>query len=163
MELLRAIERSFAKLHQPNHDELKQVFKELEPWLHQVPSYKSEPEQLAYGRNVLYTSSNVEAIVIYIPGKQSTTIHDHGCSIGLAYLAAGQLINTVYELDQEGYPIEASASSIRERTYFEAPAGQIHQLSNPRREPAISLHVYTPSMSNAKRYAPYSEILDYVI
>ncbi|SDN85216.1 cysteine dioxygenase [Paenibacillus sp. yr247] len=163
MMLLRAIEQTFCKLQEPSLDQLKAALQSIDCLLHNVPDYKTEPQQLSYGRNVIYSTKNLEVIVIHIPASGSTAIHNHGSSVGTACLIKGSLVNTKFLLDSEGYPIAQADDFIRAGEYFEAPREQIHQLSNPFHEPAISVHVYSPPLDNVKRYLPYSEVLDYVI
>ncbi|MFD0694765.1 cysteine dioxygenase [Paenibacillus sp. GCM10027628] len=163
MTLLRAIEQSFCKLQQPTHEQMKSALMSLGELLHTVPDYKTEPSGLPYGRNVVFSNQDLEVIIIYIPANQATAIHNHGSSIGTAYLIEGSLVNTMYTLDSYGFPVPLHDDFIQAGQCFNAPAEQIHQLSNPFHERAISLHVYTPPLRQVNRYLPYSEILDYVI
>ncbi|NQX64824.1 cysteine dioxygenase family protein [Paenibacillus alba] len=163
MTLLKAIEQSFCKLQEPSLEQLQAAMASIESLLHEVPKYKTEPEHLAYGRNVIYSATNLEVIVIHIPAFEATAIHNHGQSIGVAYLTQGSLINTKFHLDSEGYPVTDAEDAINAKEYFTAPSEQIHQLSNPSPEAAISIHVYSPPLRQVERYLPYSEILDYVI
>lgn len=163
MTLLTVIEQTFCKLQQPSMEQLKEALQSLESNMDWVPDYKSEPKQLPYGRNVIYSNGELEVIVIHMPASGSTAIHNHGSSIGTACLAQGSIVNTTFRLDSEGYPVAHNDDFIRSGEYFDAPREQIHQLSNPFHEPAISIHVYSPPLQDVKRYLPYSEILDYVI
>ncbi|GGA01697.1 cysteine dioxygenase [Paenibacillus marchantiophytorum] len=163
MSLLQAIEQTFCKLQDPSLEELQAALHDIEGTLGEVPAYATEPQQLAYGRNVIYSATNLEVIVIHIPAFEATAIHNHGPAIGAACLIRGSLLNTKYHLDTEGYPISHAEDRILAGEYFTAPKEQIHQLSNPGQEPAVSLHVYCPPLRQVERYLPYSEILDYVI
>lgn len=163
MTLIRAIEQTFCKLHAPTLEQLKEALQSIERHLIFVPDFKTEPNQLPYGRNVVFSSPELEVIVIHIPTSRSTAIHNHGLSIGTAYLVSGSLVNSTFLLDTEGYPVAHKDDFIQAGEYFTAPADQIHQLSNPFHEPAISIHVYTPPLREVRRYLPYSEVLDYVI
>ncbi|MBD0380523.1 cysteine dioxygenase [Paenibacillus sedimenti] len=163
MTLLRAIERTFCRLQQPTHEQMKSALLSLGELLQTVPEYKTEPEQLPYGRNAVFSNKELEVIIIHIPANQSTAIHNHGSSIGTAYLVEGQLVNTMFTLDSYGYPVPEHDDFIQAGQCFDAPADQIHQLSNPFHERAISLHVYTPPLREVNRYLPYTDILDYVI
>lgn len=163
MTLLRAIEQTFCKLQQPSMEQLKEALESLESNLNKVPDYKSEPKQLPYGRNIIYSNKELEVIVIHIPASGTTAIHNHGPSIGTACLIEGSIVNTTFLLDSDGYPVAHNDDFIRAGEYFYAPREQIHQLSNPFHEPAVSIHVYSPPLTDVKRYLPYSEILDYVI
>ncbi|MGO4274079.1 cysteine dioxygenase family protein [Paenibacillus sp. TAF58] len=163
MALLRAIEQTFCNLQEPSLDQLKEALQSLSSLLHEVPVYQTEPTHLPYGRNVVYNTKDLEVIVIQIPVSEATAIHNHGTSIGSACLVKGTLVNTKYRLDSDGYPVAQTDDYIGSGEYFEAPCEQIHQLSNPFHEPAVSIHVYSPPLQGVTRYLPYSEILDYVI
>ncbi|OAS14004.1 cysteine dioxygenase [Paenibacillus oryzisoli] len=163
MTLIPAIEQTFCKLHAPTLEQLVEALQSIERNLSFVPDFKTEPTQLPYGRNVVFSSPDLEVIVIHIPASRSTAIHNHGLSVGAAYLVLGSLVNSTFSLDSEGYPVAHKDDFIQSGEYFTAPAEQIHQLSNPFHEPAISIHVYTPPLREVRRYLPYSDVLDYVI
>jgi cysteine dioxygenase len=160
---LLAIEQTFCKLQDPSLEQLKKALQSLDSLLHKVPEYKTAPQQLPYGRNVIYSTEYLEVIVIHIPASGATAIHNHGASIGTACLIEGSLVNTMFRLGAEGYPVAQKDDFIRAGEYFEAPCEQIHQLCNPFHKPAVSIHVYSPPLRTVNRYSPYSEILDYVI
>lgn len=163
MTLLRVVEQTFCTLHKPTQKQLKSALQSLGHLIYTVPDYTSEPQQLPYGRNFLFYNNELEVIVVHIPAGISTAIHNHGSSIGVAYLVEGMLTNTIYTLDSYGYPIPQQGNLIHAGHYFEMPTEQIHRLSNPFHERAISLHVYTPPLHNVSSFLPYSEVLDYVI
>lgn len=163
MTLISAIEQTFCKLHNPSLYQLKEALQSIEHNLIEVPDYKTEPAQLPYGRNVIYASPDLEVIIIHIPSSCATAIHNHGLSVGAACLVSGSLVNSIFSLDAEGYPIAQRDDFIQAGDCFTAPENQIHQLSNPFHEPAISIHVYSPPLREVRRYLPYSEVLDYVI
>ncbi|WNR42387.1 cysteine dioxygenase [Paenibacillus roseipurpureus] len=163
MSLIRAIEQTFCKLQSPTTQQLVEALQSIERNLTYVPDLKTEPSQHAYGRNVVYSTPHLEVIIIHIPPSRSTAIHNHGSSIGAACLVTGTLVNSIYTLDETGYPVASRDHFIQACDYFIAPKEQIHQLSNPFHEPAISIHVYSPPLREVKRYLPYSEVLDYVI
>ncbi|RTE10391.1 cysteine dioxygenase [Paenibacillus whitsoniae] len=163
MTLLRAIEQTFCSLKSPTQEELKQALQAIEHQLSAASDYKTEPTQFPYGRNVIYQTPELEVIVIHIPSASATAIHNHGTSVGAAYVAAGTIINSKFQLDAYGYPTLESDDVLQEGDYFIAPRGQIHQMTNPFHTSAVSLHVYSPPLSSVTRYLPYTEVLDYVI
>ncbi|MDD9267704.1 cysteine dioxygenase [Paenibacillus sp. GCM10023248] len=163
MTLLKAVEQTFCKLQAPDLEQLAAALRSLETSFHEIASYKTEPNQLPYGRNVIYRNDDVEVIVIHIPAFSATAIHNHGTSVGAAYLAQGTIVNSKFSLDYAGYPVVQADDMIKAGEYFTAPPDQIHQLNNPFHEPTVSLHVYSPPLDAVNRYLPYSEVLDYVI
>ncbi len=163
MTLLRAIEQTFCKLQEPTLEQLKAALQSLDNLLHEVPVYKTEPKHLPYGRNVVYSTKDLEVIVIHIPASEATAIHNHGSSIGSACLVEGTLVNTKFRLDSEGYPVAQTDDYIGPANILKLLASKFINLSNPFHEPAVSIHVYSPPLQGVTRYLPYSEILDYVI
>ncbi|BFT71498.1 cysteine dioxygenase [Paenibacillus sp. P36] len=163
MMLVEAIEQSFCKLQEPSLEQLKSALQSVNSIFHEVADHKTEPLNLAYGRNVIYSTKELEVIIIHIPASAATAIHNHGASIGAACLVQGHIVNSKFHLDTEGYPVVHSDDLIRTGDYFTAPKDQIHQLSNPFHESAVSIHVYSPPLTDVHRYLPYSEVLDYVI
>jgi cysteine dioxygenase len=161
--LLNQIEQRFSELEKPTISEIKQVLQSLGPLLTEVPLYTSEPVHLPYGRNVIFQTNELEVVVIKLPGSCQTPIHDHGDSVGCMYVAQGELMNVEYRLEPNGFPEQIGFSTIHSGQFCEASYGQIHELVNPRKVPAISLHVYSPVQVGAKRYKLYSEVLDFVI
>ncbi|NOU99147.1 cysteine dioxygenase [Paenibacillus planticolens] len=163
MMLERAVEQTFCKLQQPSLEQLSEALLSLNGLLYEVPAHKTEPRQLPYGRNVLYSTQHLEVIIIHIPPSAATAIHNHGTSIGAACLVQGNIVNSTFVLDKDGYPIVENDVFIKAGDCFTAPQNQIHQLSNPFHEPAVSIHVYSPPLRDVHRYLPYTEVLDYVI
>ncbi|MEW9698920.1 cysteine dioxygenase family protein [Paenibacillus sp. SI8] len=163
MPLLQAIEQTFSNLNEPTIETMKAAILTLDNLLAATPTYMTEPTFLPYGRNVVFSGKELEVIVIHIPANRATSIHNHGLSIGTAYVVEGSLINTTFTLDLEGYPLTEHDNLIQAGQCIEAPAGQIHQLSNPFHERAISLHVYSPPLRSVKRYLTYCETLDFSI
>jgi cysteine dioxygenase len=119
---------------------------------------------MGYGRNVIYRSSDVEAIVIHLPAGGRTSIHNHGESIGCAQVVEGRLTNVVYRSKGFGMVRETGKIDVRTGFFFAAPYGQIHRLSNDAGERAVSLHLYSPPLRGMRTYRPEEEVsLDFVI
>jgi cysteine dioxygenase len=163
MELIDKLEQLFATKHKPNMEELKDAITSLGDLLWHVPNYRTEPNRLPYGRNVLLSNDDYEVIVIHLPGNRATAIHDHGDSIGCAFIVQGELQNITYTLDSNGYPLQNEEVRLHAGMMLESPSGIIHEMRNPRKEAMISLHVYSPPLQNIQSYAPCCEVLDYVI
>lgn len=161
--LLERIEQTIGKLEKPTTREIKQAILSLGSSLEEIPAHATEPELLPYGRNILFRNDDLEVVVIHLPGYCRTAIHDHGDAVGCMFVAQGELMNIEYRLDPNGFPEQNDFSFIKNKELCSVPYGQIHELVNPNSEPVISLHVYTPSLIGAKRYKPFSEVLDFVI
>ncbi|UQZ86522.1 Cysteine dioxygenase [Paenibacillus konkukensis] len=163
MKLLESIEQAFRNMTDPSPYDLRQAIQQLELKEEEVSSYVAEPSYLPYGRKVLFQSEVVEVILIHLPAGRETMIHDHGASRGCAYVVEGELTNKIYELGAEGYVDESGESVVKQGQFLYAPEGMIHQMCNTGTRRVVSLHAYTPAMSNTKVYHTYEQVLDYVI
>jgi cysteine dioxygenase len=163
MELIDRLEQLFTTKQGRSMEELKESITSLGDLIWHVPQYRTEPNKLPYGRNVLLRNDDFEVIVIHLPGNRATAIHDHGDSIGCAFVVQGELLNITYSLDSNGYPLQEEEARFPAGQILESPSGLIHEMRNPRKEAMISLHVYSPPLQNIQSYVPYCEILDYVI
>jgi len=163
MKLIEAVERAFCGVSKPAPHELKAVITRLELTPEKAAPYITEPSGLPYGRNALFVSDEVEVILVHLPRGSRTRIHDHGASVGCAYILEGELTNTVYRLDNYGYAHEYGSTVLQTGQFLYAPQGQIHQMSNMSSERMLSFHVYTPRLTDTKVYRTYGQVLDYVI
>jgi cysteine dioxygenase len=163
MELIDKLEQLFSTKHGCRLEDLKEAITSLGDLVWHVPNYRTEPNRLPYGRNVLFSNDDYEVIVINLPGNRATAIHDHGDSIGCAFIVQGELQNITYTLDSNGYPLQKDEFRFQAGQMLESPSGLIHEMRNPRKEAMVSLHVYSPPLQDIKSYVPYCEVLDYVI
>jgi cysteine dioxygenase len=163
MELIDKLEQLFTTTHKRSLEELKEALTSLGELVWHAANYRTEPNRLPYGRNVLLRNDDYEVIVINLPGNRATAIHDHGDSIGCAVIVQGELQNITYTLDSNGYPLQKEESRFHAGEMLESPSELIHEMRNPRKEAMISLHVYSPPLQNIQTYVPYCEVLDYVI
>jgi cysteine dioxygenase len=163
MKLLDTIEQAFHGVTNPAPHELRAKIVEMDITFEKVAPYIAKPSQLPYGRRVLFQSDEFEAILIHLPAGSQTSIHDHGASIGCAFILEGQMTNTLYELGSEGYVYECGKSTLLPNQFLYAPHGQIHQMSNTSSERMLSFHIYAPCMTGMKAYCTYEQVLDYVI
>jgi cysteine dioxygenase len=165
MKVLQRVEKALAVLRQPTVRDLREMLSSLACTKEELAPYVTEPAQLPYGRHVIGRTEEAEVIVIHIPTRTETRIHDHGCSAGCALVIEGTLRNTIYRKEGRGEAVYASSEAIlREGQLMDAPFGQIHQMANPASGRTVSLHVYAPPLSGTKTYRAAEEyVLDYVI
>jgi cysteine dioxygenase len=164
MEFSQCVAKVCRELRQPSIQKMKQALLSIECTPERIAPYITEPGRLPYGRNVIFRSEDVEAIVIHLPAGAETYIHDHGSSIGCGLVVAGEMINAMYR--PEGYGMASSVKEvlIREGQCFYAPPGQIHQMKNAASDRLVSLHLYAPPLKNARTYRSADDhVLDYVI
>jgi cysteine dioxygenase len=163
MKLVESVQQAFQNMTNPSPHELRAVIGRLLLTSETVSPYLAEPSFLPYGRTVMFQSDSVEVILIHLPSGSQTWIHDHGASVGCAYIVEGQLTNTLFRPGPEGYVYECGESCVTEGQFMYAPQGQIHQMSNKGSDRMVSLHVYTPKLSGMKKYSTYEQVLDFVI
>ena len=107
-------------------------------WLHKV-RLRAEGrwfERLAHGPD------DDLWVISWLPG-QSTGFHDHGASAGAFVVATGQL-----EEHRPGEPIRA----LNPEEPIAFAAGYAHDVRNNSRAPAISIHAYSPPLSEMNAY-----------
>jgi cysteine dioxygenase len=164
MNLIKRLCDTLSPLKRPDVRELKEALAAIGCTPELVAPYVSEPERLPYGRNVLYRSDEVEAIVVHLPARSETYIHDHGSSAGCALVVEGIMQNAMFQVDERGEAAYVAEFRMREGQTILAPKGQIHQMSNPGARRTVSLHLYSPPLSGAKTYKRAEQyVLDYVI
>ncbi|MCY9159281.1 cysteine dioxygenase family protein [Bacillus atrophaeus] len=158
MELHECIHEIFSGLKNP-------LVKDLATSLKQIPDasklsqpYIKEPDQYAYGRNVIYRNDELEIIVINIPPNKETTVHDHGQSIGCAMVLEGKLLNSIYRSNDDHVEL-SSSYFVREGECLVSSKGLIHKMSNPTSERMVSLHVYSPPLEDMTVFEEQSGVL----
>jgi predicted metal-dependent enzyme (double-stranded beta helix superfamily) len=80
----------------------------------------------------------------------ATELHDHGESAGAFNVIAGSLIEA--RLARTGGLM--SITTLPGGTTHTVEPGAIHDVSNPSRKPAISIHAYSPPLREMTYYAP---------
>jgi cysteine dioxygenase len=152
MEYLKELQRHFAELSAPTPGQLQQAIQECRFTADFARTFATEPEGLPYGKNILWTSDTVQAVVIHLPAHSATYIHDHGESVGCAYVLEGTVVNTVYRMNPEGDAIPVRTEHVANGSFFQADKNQIHRMSNPAGGRAVSFHVYSPPLMGARTY-----------
>ncbi|NHN30153.1 cysteine dioxygenase [Paenibacillus agricola] len=150
--MLTHLEERLGRLIQPNVVELGNVLKEIVNIDQRITPYVKEPEQNAYGRNVIYQCEHTEIIVIMLPSHCVTSIHDHGDSIGAGLVVKGRLRNCVFKAQTENLAIEKAEYQFREGQLCFYSRGMIHQIVNSYSDPLILINAYSPPLQNTKVY-----------
>jgi hypothetical protein len=84
-------------------------------------------------------------LLSWLPG-QGTDLHDHGPSSGAFAVARGALTERVVARGRDGRVRQDLADLQRLRVRFFGPH-YVHQVTNTRPEPAVSVHVYVPGLT----------------
>lgn len=104
------------------------------------------PEDLPYGRNVIFHSENFEAILMnWKPGK-SSYIHNHGNSFGVVYVLTDGGNNVAYDTHYN----YLATTPLCKGEHVEVPKGIYHRIENPTEEYSVTLHFYAPPLSGMK-------------
>lgn len=152
MDFTEFLKKTFEGLTKPSFEELKDSIQSISFTLENLSPYILEPANLSYGRNVLYCSEDVEALLIHMPGKEQTPLHDHGNSIGCVYVVEGKVANRVFTLDGQDRPIFQQETFAEEGQFIEVTRDLVHILRNPSSERFITFHVYSPPLTDMKNY-----------
>jgi hypothetical protein len=100
----------------------------------------------------LLATERYEAWVIGWLDGQGVRMHDHGASAGTIVVTAGELT----ELVPSG--VVASGDAVERRLtgerVWDVPVGAVHDVVNRSPEPATSIHVYSPPLTQMTYYDP---------
>ncbi|KIL41564.1 hypothetical protein SD70_06815 [Gordoniibacillus kamchatkensis] len=165
MQWLNRLQKELDALRAPTAAELFAALQAAPCTKEDLAAFVTEPEAgRAYGRNVLYRSNHVEAIVVHLPPGAATSVHDHGDSVGCAKVVEGELCNAIYRKSDYGMAAETGAVTVAAGKHVFAPHGQIHQMRSSGNGRTVSLHLYAPPIAGMKIYVPEElAVLDYVI
>jgi hypothetical protein len=89
-------------------------------------------------------------LLSWLPG-QGTDLHDHGASAGAFAVARGALTERVVARGPGGRVRQDFTELDRLRVRFFGPH-YVHQVTNTRPEPALSVHVYVPGLTEMNLY-----------
>lgn len=164
MKYTQQLAQSLNELSAPSLDMLVQTLRSLRPSRSQYAPLIKPPQNLAYGRHVLYSTSEVEAILIHLPPMSRTAIHDHGGSIGVSCILEGEMTHVTHTLDEYGYPAQERIDVLKVGETVRVSSSLIHEMVNRSlTQRMISLHLYAPPLRQIRLYKPYDQVLDYVI
>jgi predicted metal-dependent enzyme (double-stranded beta helix superfamily) len=101
-------------------------------------------------------------LLTWVPG-QGTDWHDHGGSAGAFATVRGTLTEEHARV-REGAPPVVLPQARTLRTGSLRPFGtrHIHKVTNTALEPAVSLHVYAPALTEMNGYARHGDVLELV-
>ncbi|MFG3056777.1 cysteine dioxygenase [Kitasatospora sp. NPDC048239] len=93
-------------------------------------------------------------LLSWLPG-QSSGFHDHGESSGVMAVVQGELVERSLTLPQSsagGTPSGAEARTLRPGGQRVFSSGYLHEVVNGSLEPAVSIHLYTPGLTEMNQY-----------
>jgi hypothetical protein len=89
-------------------------------------------------------------LLSWLPG-QGTPLHDHGSSAGAFAVVGGALTESVLQTGRHG-PARQVAAQLTAGRIRHFGSHYVHQVTNGSDEPAVSVHVYTPSLEWMNTY-----------
>ena len=104
-----------------------------------------EPSATERQRCRLLVDVNLELGLISWPPGTGTGWHDHGTARGAFATLQG-------ELTEHSWDGGTDRRLLAEGDAWAFPAGHVHDVRNERREPALSLHAYTPRLAAMTHY-----------
>ena len=105
-----------------------------------------------YQRNVLKHTEHYELVVICWRPGQETAIHDHTGSDCAYRVLEGDVKETLYHIDDDGFAHPVSERSHEVGTVIATAEDDVHSLFNDGPADASNLHIYTPPQSQGVRY-----------
>jgi hypothetical protein len=93
-------------------------------------------------------------LLSWLPG-QSSGFHDHGDSSGVMTVVQGELVERSLTLPQTssgGAPSGEGARALRPGGQRVFSSGYLHEVVNASLEPAVSVHLYSPGLTEMNQY-----------
>jgi predicted metal-dependent enzyme (double-stranded beta helix superfamily) len=85
--------------------------------------------------------------------RQGTPLHDHGRSAGAFAVVRGTLTERVVAVGRPGRAVQQTAADLTAGRVRHFGAHYVHQVTNTAGEPAVSVHVYTPGLTEMNTYS----------
>ncbi len=109
-------------------------FLEVGPWRRRWQRIAATPEH--------------DTWVIAWGANSGIDLHDHGASTGAIHLLHGALVER-YRDRANGDDVPLDARKLRPGGTFIVPATRVHEVRNPFRNDALSVHVYSPPLGES--------------
>jgi cysteine dioxygenase len=141
----------FGHLVNPTPKELKEALDLLDIRVEELKDYLMEAGAFPYGRKLLFKNEYLEILVMNWNNYFRCAPHDHGNSYGWVSVVKGESTHTIYELKGE-IPVPKVTRVEPENTSFFAARSMVHDMENQTDGELVTLHVYSPPISNMKVY-----------
>ncbi|MCF6147359.1 MAG: hypothetical protein E3K37_01740 [Candidatus Kuenenia sp.] len=106
-----------------------------------------------YKRNIIYTSSKCELVILCFKPGQYTPIHDHGGSVGIAFIYEGIMTEELFDKQLSSGMIVPSVKklcSANEASCIDVTT--IHRVSNTHNDGLVALNIYLPPLTSMNIY-----------
>ena len=151
MDIYEQLVRAFGPLERPSRQELNAALRACHILTADLEPVISPPIDFPYSRTLLYKSEHIEVLGMSWAHDRQCAPHDHGQSWGLVKILEGRATHAIYSL-KGGIPVLRIRSLKEAGTTLFAPKGMIHSMGNPSSNRLITLHVYTPEITNMMVY-----------
>ncbi|SFL86438.1 cysteine dioxygenase [Geodermatophilus ruber] len=84
---------------------------------------------------------------------QGTPLHDHGRSAGAFAVVRGILTERVVAAGRSAHPVRQATDDLTAGRVRHFGPHYVHQVANTTQEPAVSVHVYTPALTEMNTYS----------
>ncbi|MCX7570294.1 cysteine dioxygenase family protein [Tumebacillus sp. DT12] len=152
MDFTRRMEESFGHLIKPNAKELREAIERLDVTMEDLHPYITDFGPYPYGRKMIYKSDDVEMLVMNWSNHMDCAPHDHGSSMGWVSVLEGESTHILYDLDEDGVPVEKVTRLEATGTHVYAGEKMIHAMGNHSDGSLVTVHVYSPPITGMKVY-----------
>jgi cysteine dioxygenase len=110
--------------------------------------------ELSYQRTTIHCAECYEVLVLCWRSGQGSPIHDHGESTCGVLILEGTATETSFAASSSGRWVPARLRRLKQGSTIVSCGSDVHQLANlePPGVDLISLHVYSPPLSNCRCY-----------
>lgn len=146
MKFIEIIKRSFDSSHIYSQQELIQIVQTLDLSPENVIPYIT-PQNTWNTDEISFIIQKPGSNGSLLPSLAKTPIHNHGTSTGCIYIVQGDLQNILYNFEpSETTPTYHQTQQFTQGNVFTVDKDTIHMMQNNLPLPAITFHVYSPSL-----------------
>lgn len=146
MTLISKLKNTLDSLKSPSKAELRDVLLQLNITVEELAQLPEPSSGKPYNRKLLFKNKEVELLVMNWSQLECAP-HDHGQSHGWIQVLSGTLINSVYEVNGDGWPRELFHEYHHEGKTFYAPKKGIHKMKASNQTDLVTLHLYSPPIT----------------
>ncbi len=154
LDFIQKIERVFRTFSHINREDAENILLQLSPTFQDVEKLLTTPQDLEYGRNVIFKNELFEVLLIFLPHFSKTLVHDHGFSSGWIYVVDGSVLNLLYAKEKDGVKYERN-EYYQEGELFSVEGDTTHAMYNPSLSATVTLHIYSPPLGTGQVYKPH--------
>jgi cysteine dioxygenase len=151
MTLKSKIKKVLDPLKKPSKAELKNALLQLNLTVKDLDGLPEPTDGKPYNRKLLFKNNEVEMLVMNWSDLECAP-HDHGSSHGWIQVLSGTSMNSVYEVNENGLPIELFHQYHHQGKTFYAPKKAVHKMKSFNDIDMVTLHLYSPPITGMMVY-----------